>query len=164
MEHPAMSEEINNVIHVADFGVTPSNPDCTAALNEALSVGNPPAPLICAAHPNLRFMKGYALGYQEHLCYDDEPERVVAIAIKMMRNRQPYYYIGYMPGRQHNLVRAIADDMGQSYIPPDVSSHGFLTSRGRFVQRPEARRIAEEQGQLLKGASLSNELYSEDLW
>lgn len=44
------------------------------------------------------------------------------------------------------------------------SIQGFLTSKGRFVDREEAMKIASESGQLLNKHNLKNELYSEDLY
>lgn len=123
-----------------------------------------PKQVICSAHPVLRFMKGYVLGFQHHHCYEDEPETIVAIAVKTMKNRQPFLYIGYAKARQHHLVRAMSEDLGDKYTPITAAHQGFLTSRGRFVHRSEARRIAEEQNQLLKGASQSHQLHPEDLW
>jgi hypothetical protein len=43
---------------------------------------------------------------------------------------------------------------------------GFLTNNNRFVDRIEARKIAESCGQILgsEHTSKGNELYSEDVW
>jgi hypothetical protein len=42
---------------------------------------------------------------------------------------------------------------------------GFLTSKGRFVERSEAWEIANTQGQIIPHASsVPGTLYSEDLW
>jgi len=41
---------------------------------------------------------------------------------------------------------------------------GFLTNNKRFVDRIEARQIAEKQNQLLWNCSNGEELYSEDVW
>lgn len=41
---------------------------------------------------------------------------------------------------------------------------GFVTSRHRFVDRLEAKRIAIEAGQLIARAGKLPELFSEDVW
>jgi len=47
---------------------------------------------------------------------------------------------------------------------PEPCKQGFTTNKGRFVDRKEARRIAEDQMQIQVGANKSEILYSEDLW
>lgn len=46
----------------------------------------------------------------------------------------------------------------------DPCRQGFTTSAGRFVDRIEARRIAEANGQISPTARSSIELLSEDIW
>lgn len=50
---------------------------------------------------------------------------------------------------------------------PEASAdleQGFVTSRGRFVDRIEGKKIAAAAGQLLERASTSSKLFSEDVW
>ena len=58
--------------------------------------------------------------------------------------------------------------MSYQYLKPEVITYGtvqgFLTNNKRFVDRVEARQIAEKQGQLLPSCSKGNELFSEDVW
>ncbi len=48
----------------------------------------------------------------------------------------------------------------------EMSGHvqGFLTDKNKFVDRVEAKRIAERAGQLLESCSKGEELFSEDVW
>lgn len=43
-------------------------------------------------------------------------------------------------------------------------NQGFLTSRGRFVGREEARKIAEARGQIVRGREAGEILFSENLY
>ncbi|WCD56276.1 hypothetical protein [Caulobacter phage RLK] len=63
------------------------------------------------------------------------------------------------PARHHNLFIAY-DRLG----PPD--EQGFLTSKGRFVGREEALRIAVTSGQPMidHPSRHARLLFSEDLW
>ncbi len=42
--------------------------------------------------------------------------------------------------------------------------HGFLTSRGRFVDRLEAGKIAAAAGQATANPAVNSHLFSEDVW
>ena len=69
------------------------------------------------------------------------------------------------PGRHHDIIRA----MDLAGIDPAHGHQGFVTSSGRFVDRREARKIAEAAGQLLPVDDLGAirqhpELFSEDVW
>ena len=64
------------------------------------------------------------------------------------------------PGRHHDIIRAM-DIVG---IDPAHGHQGFVTSAGRFVDRREARKIAESACRLLSAAEIGAELFSEDVW
>lgn len=89
------------------------------------------------------------------LCYARAgTERIVRAACKV---GEAVYSVP-VPGR-HGDVLALP---GCPFIQPD--EQGFLTSTGRFVDRSEARGIAERRGQLLPDARQMKELFSEDVW
>lgn len=69
------------------------------------------------------------------------------------------------PARHHVLIQAYhqAHRGHGAYLPITTSSQGFVTSKGRFVDRAEAERIARAAGQV-KGELIGSELTSEDLW
>lgn len=64
------------------------------------------------------------------------------------------------PARHHTILHPLGDIVGE-VIGPD--EQGFLTSRGRFVGRIEARDIAV-QIMGVKPKNRSSYLFSEDLW
>jgi hypothetical protein len=87
------------------------------------------------------------------------PELIVAVAV-----RTPFGNITReRPARHGDLWTLLP--RGMSSNDPDVT-HGFMTSRGRFVDRQEAARIVVQTGQ---GSPNVHEgyvpaLFSEDLW
>lgn len=70
------------------------------------------------------------------------------------------------PARHHNVMRHIWDTVGgEAFIGP--GAQGFVTSRGRFVNRREALRIVKAAGQPQidhPALNVGERLYSEDLW
>lgn len=91
-------------------------------------------------------------------------ERIVAAAVRRMAPHQdgqsePMWMIYTIeaPARHHHILHRMEGDTF------DVEQ-GFISSTGRFVQRAEARRVAEANGQLLPTAITSHHLFSEDVW
>lgn len=67
------------------------------------------------------------------------------------------------PNRHHHVIHAYTKQNGRVF--PD--EQGFLTSKGQFVGRKEALRIASHAAQVrprLHGQYDGPELFSEDLW
>lgn len=77
----------------------------------------------------------------EHICYYNDLKQIYSIEI------------GY---RHPDIMYRFFREMDMS---PD--SQGFYTSRGRFVNRKEAAKIAFECGQTKE---LKNQLFSEDIY
>lgn len=50
------------------------------------------------------------------------------------------------------------------YLDGGIFVEGFLTSRGRFVDRPEGARVADNAHQRTRFTGPANKLFSEDLW
>ena len=65
------------------------------------------------------------------------------------------------PNRHHNVIALIVDRVGK--YRPYNGEQGFITNKGRFVDRVEAADIALACGQVLKLMD-SGELFSEDVW
>lgn len=87
-----------------------------------------------------------------------------AVKRKIPRDCQPYHEgtndicnveIGY---RHHDIMQRFGKD------ELDLTKQGFYTSKGRFVDRKEARIIAIEAGQVGDTPNLSSRLFSEDLY
>lgn len=88
-------------------------------------------------------------------------ERITAAAIWAVGSDAPTWLPP--PKRHHHVIRVLAArGFGPSAVIP--SRQGFMTSEGRFVDRVEARRIAEAAGQLLRSKLPGNKLFSEDVW
>lgn len=66
------------------------------------------------------------------------------------------------PNRHHDIIRYMVESCG--VVPPCSGVQGFLTTTNEFVDRKQARIIAENQSQLLPRASKSVNLFSEDVW
>lgn len=67
------------------------------------------------------------------------------------------------PNRHNDLIRVLAE-RGFTAGQLGPTRQGFMTSHGRFVDRAEARSLAEAAGQLLRPGLPGDQLYSEDLW
>lgn len=105
---------------------------------------------------------------------DNSKEYILCAAIKRKEKKQtplgnPYHEgtndileieLGY---RHHDILRRFS---GEVQTSPDAS--GFYTSKGRFVDREEAMKIAYEAGQVTEEEAFFNGdfsiLFSEDLY
>lgn len=93
-------------------------------------------------------------------------ERILCAAIHVQdgvpRVHQPVES-GFVVGglRHHNCLNAMAHTVDREV----VKHQGFLTTRGRYVGREEALKIAIEAGQVVAGKTHTpDELFSEDLY
>ena len=87
-----------------------------------------------------------------------EPEAIAGAAILTVRGE-----IATMapPARHHHLIFLLA---AEGHPPIGPRSQGFVTTRGRFVDRVEGLAIAEANGQVVKKHPSYDKLYSEDMW
>lgn len=87
------------------------------------------------------------------------PELIVAVAV-----RTPQGNVTRERPARHGDLWALLPS-GLQWNDPDVT-HGFMTSRGRFVDRQEAARLVVETGQgsprVYEGYAPA--LFSEDMW
>ena len=65
------------------------------------------------------------------------------------------------PRRHHDLIRWLASSGRPT---PIRGEQGFITSRGRFVRRKPALRLARAAGQVLRETAPAHGLFSEDVW
>lgn len=65
------------------------------------------------------------------------------------------------PARHHDIIRAMVDS---GHEAPITGEQGFVTTRGRFVDRKEGLEIATKAGQLIRKTPPEDVLFSEDLW
>ena len=86
---------------------------------------------------------------------DSGKRYIYAVAIKSDAG-QVYNLVA--PARHHDVLAVMKEGGAKP------KEQGFLDDQGRFVGREEARKIAEEAGQLLERAIQSPDLFSEDVW
>ena len=67
------------------------------------------------------------------------------------------------PARHHHIMWTRLFIDGESSHPPKANQ-GFLTTKGRFVDRVEGLKIATARGQIEHKHGNEGELYSEDMW
>lgn len=67
------------------------------------------------------------------------------------------------PARHHSVAIAMSN-AGLPRASHDLSTQGFLTSRGRWVDREEGAKIARAAGQIKVKTGPEYMLFSEDLW
>lgn len=86
-------------------------------------------------------------------------ERIDRVAIKW----KGICHTAAPPYRHHNVIHEMAE---RGFGPECMREQGFMTDRGRFVDRVEAFKIAGKAGQIKGGgmSNLQNGLFSEDLW
>lgn len=70
------------------------------------------------------------------------------------------------PARHHTVLQAMYLEMGIDTTKVHPVNQGFLTSKGRFVNRTEGYYIAWREKQILHktGSKDVPTLYSEDMW
>lgn len=84
-------------------------------------------------------------------------EKIILSAIKL---NDKSVVVELQPDSRHdNIIHYLAKS---GFSTPIKGGQGFLTSRGRFVDRVEAKRVAIQSGQITE--SEFPQLYSEDLW
>ena len=68
--------------------------------------------------------------------------------------------------RHHNCLEHLSNIIDRQKMVECGSIQGFLTNNNRFVDRKEARIIAENANQLIEAETTStgNQLFSEDVW
>lgn len=108
---------------------------------------------------------------------DNSKEYILCAAYKQIKNssnRQKYIDEGKDPKSIYYAPHNEIYDLRLGWRHPDIlyqygdqidkHSDGFVTSRGRWVSREEAYKIAVECGQIKKGKFSCNRLFSEDLY
>lgn len=65
------------------------------------------------------------------------------------------------PGRHHDVFRAMK---AHGLPTPIGGEQGFVTSKGRFVNRREGLQIAIANSQIIAKTDPEDQLFSEDMW
>lgn len=101
-------------------------------------------------------------GMQSDLLKNDLADEVEKVDRAANRHPDGTIYVVSRPGRHHDIIRHMVSlDRGG---PGNISDQGFLTTHGRYVDRKEARIIADREGQTLPDAHTLQYLFSEDLF
>lgn len=97
--------------------------------------------------------------FREHFADILDEERILMAAILHTGNGQ--IWAVQQPGRHHHVCWT----MDMMHVPGHfMSTQGFLTSYGRYVDRKEAALIAVSANQLLDMQNHPTRLFSEDVW
>ncbi|OJH53448.1 hypothetical protein ATN81_18815 [Agrobacterium pusense] len=67
------------------------------------------------------------------------------------------------PARHHTIIQTMDAQMNIDGAVATPQTQGFITDKGRFVNRVEAFYLAHKAGQITSGTT-GPQLYSEDLW
>lgn len=65
------------------------------------------------------------------------------------------------PNRHHHCIHLAYTQLKKQII---TDSQGFMTSKGRYVSREEALKIAKQANQLLDRHNHPTQLFSESVW
>lgn len=84
--------------------------------------------------------------------------RIVAAALK----RGSLIFSSPPPARHHTLLHEVDRLFGDKHEIFGPGEQGFLGSDGQFYGRISAKALARDAGQV--GTTMSDELFSEDLW
>lgn len=99
----------------------------------------------------------------------DKKETILCSAVRRLKSRDPKECnVGYRSDLLHVEIGYRHFDILSRFkgeVSRELEAQGFLTSKGRFVSREEAYKIAVKAGQVTAGATISDyKLYSEDLY
>lgn len=97
----------------------------------------------------------------------EENTKAVMITDVAIRQDENIYSLP-RPARHHHVIWYMGmplDEGGLGLPIPIEGEQGFLTNTGEFVDRKQAKIIAQQCGQILPGREeRSDELFSEDVW
>jgi len=90
-----------------------------------------------------------------------ELEIITGVAIMVGNNT---FYSLPKPNRHHNVFDIIDVERPDLIINNLMEKQGFITSKGRFVDRKEGLLIASTANQLIRKTQPLYLLFSEDMW
>lgn len=67
------------------------------------------------------------------------------------------------PARHHTIIQTMDAEMGLDGLLATPQSQGFITDKGRFVNRVEAYYLAYRAGPIISDTQ-GPQLFSEDVW
>jgi hypothetical protein len=111
-------------------------------------------------YPNHVFYYGYARTFMS-LCNSTSEEYILGVAA--YDEASGLVWFSYPKARHHNLLHLMAE-YGYSEAQVANVKQGFLTTKGRYVDREQALAIAKTANQLIKKTDPPHKLFSEDLF
>jgi len=92
-----------------------------------------------------------------------EREKIICAAIKLVDSGKVYY------GHRHpHCIEAMNGELSWTMNRQEIGKikkiHGFVTNRGKFVNREEGWKIALDAKQIIQISEAAGTLYSEDLY
>lgn len=124
---------------------------------------------LCVMYPTLTvshrysnhvFYYGYARTFMS-LCNSASAEHILGVAL--YDEATGLVWFSYPKARHHNLLH-LTREYGFKADHVAKMKQGFLTTKGRFVDREKALVIAKEANQLIKKTDPPHLLFSEDLF
>lgn len=109
--------------------------------------------------PDFSFFSGNERTLAHHLVINTDFEFIKFAAI---RHPNGNVFAVTQPGRHGDVMFAM-DKVGMAGIE-NTMDQGFVTSLGRFVDREEGLKIAQDRRQIVRKHPTPDELYSEDMW
>ncbi len=109
---------------------------------------------------HLDFFAGTEQDYRSFFAGEcNKPERIAHVATRLRTSGRIYSVTA--PGRHHN-IEALLRQVG---IPlSSDTQQGFVSTRGRWLNRKEACVVATLANQLIRKTPPETELFSEDIW
>lgn len=91
-----------------------------------------------------------------------KPEKIACAAVKFHTSDwEDDFFI--LTGKRHSDIMAQAIELGITKDDWEIAVGGFITTRGRFLDRRRAKDFARGTGQI-KSKTTKEVLYSEDIW
>jgi len=109
--------------------------------------------------PELAYFSGNERTLMQNLVINTDFEFIKYAAV---RHPNGNIFAVSQPGR-HGDVKMAMDRVGMAGIA-NTMDQGFVTSKGRFVNREEGLTIAKDRRQIVRKHPTPDELYSEDMW
>ena len=100
--------------------------------------------------------------YYEFTRSENTPYKREVIIGAAIKHPSDVVYAALAPARHHHVM-AFMDEQDEAGIG-NTRTQGFLTSRGRFIERGEALILAKENRQIVHKHPAFWELYTEDMW
>lgn len=165
-QHYVLNESVKSSMYIVHMLLNAKD-DSICTVNQRLVQELMEVPAVDKRTPRAVLLKNIAVRY--HLTFPDmfdestlEPTMIARAAIK---RRETVYHLP-RPARHGTIIHYVTDNNleQRTFGNGDDDIQGFTLANGTFVDRVEARLLAEKHDQLIDRAGNHDELYSEDVW